>query len=282
MQIYVSENKSFYAAEPTKNYNADSILKTFVEQPQQPQQQQPSILLPPTQENIHSTRDYFTFFSKFPNVSKLDIPNKFLKGPFEYMLFAQEIHVPFFSPQQSSYDAWDPSQAPSPCFMEGYFQYYPTLEPYIEQIRAILLAGLPSVVQQPTEQQSTVFLHVRRGDYVTKSDIHYLQDDTYYETALQHFNIHTTRFLIVSDDIPSCKARDIFNRLPNKEFIENENELEVLAYMATCKGGAICANSTFSWWGAILASPKTVIAPAPHRWGKDIPHSLLPDNWIQI
>ena len=127
---------------------------------------------------------------------------------------------------------------------------------------------------------TTVFIHVRRGDYVKFSDIHYLQEDDYYKNALQHFNIPATQFLIFSDDISYCKTRDVFNSLPNKEFIDNPNELEVLAKMASCKGGAICANSTFSWWGAILSSSSKIIVP--NHWGKDEPKFLIPDNWTKI
>ena len=243
---------------------------------QQNQTTPTSILLPPSQENIHSVRDYFQLFNKFPNVSRVDIPQEFIKGPFEFMIFAKQNNVNFFSPQKKSYDSWDPSQAQTPCFMEGYFQFYPALEPHIAQIREIIISGLPQILPSLT----TVFIHVRRGDYVEKSDYHYLQDDLYYENALQHFNTQATRFLIFSDDIVYCKTRDVFNKLPNKEFIDNPNEIEVLAQMTSCKGGAICANSTFSWWGAILASPAKVIVPS--RWGKDQPQFLIPDNWIQI
>jgi hypothetical protein len=236
----------------------------------------PAILLPPSQENAHSVRDYFEVFSKFPQVSKIEIPDDFLKGPVEFMIFAQNNQVNFFSPQKISYSHWDPYEAKLPCLMEGYFQFYPPFEPFIKQIREIILSSLPAI--QP--QEAYVFIHVRRGDYVAKSDFHFLQDDEYYIKALQHFDIQNIKFLIFSDDIEYCINRSIFTSLPNREFITNLNELEVLAHMASCKGGAICANSTFSWWGAVLGDSHKIIIPS--RWSKDEPECLIPDKWIKI
>ena len=55
-----------------------------------------------------------------------------------------------------------------------------------------------------------------------------------------------------------------------------------LALMSLCKAGAICANSTFSWWGAFLGA-HGVRAPVfvPERWigGDKLPVALFPDEW---
>jgi hypothetical protein len=37
-----------------------------------------------------------------------------------------------------------------------------------------------------------------------------------------------------------------------------------LALMASCTEGGICANSTFSWWGAYLNPKRTLILP--NKW----------------
>jgi hypothetical protein len=56
--------------------------------------------------------------------------------------------------------------------------------------------------------------------------------------------------------------------------------------MSLCKGGAICANSSFSWWGAFLGSyseRNPVIIPK--RWIKNNssdPIDMFPSEWIQL
>jgi len=53
--------------------------------------------------------------------------------------------------------------------------------------------------------------------------------------------------------------------------------------MSLCEKGAICANSTFSYWGAMLgahSSGNTVIVPKD--WCKDPPICLFPDEWLIV
>ena len=68
--------------------------------------------------------------------------------------------------------------------------------------------------------------------------------------------------------------------MPNISFYENENELETLAEMGRCGGGAIIANSTFSWWGAMLSKSKVVYYPS--RWIGCPVYDLFPKEWIRI
>ena len=49
----------------------------------------------------------------------------------------------------------------------------------------------------------------------------------------------------------------------------DEPELETLYLMSQCAGG-ICANSSFSWWGAFLNPHRKIVMP--DKW---YPHSTL-------
>jgi hypothetical protein len=64
--------------------------------------------------------------------------------------------------------------------------------------------------------------------------------------------------------------------------VDIQDELESLALMSLCRKGAICANSTFSWWGAFLGTyGERAPVYVPEKWISDPPIvSLFPPEWI--
>lgn len=115
-------------------------------------------------------------------------------------------------------------------------------------------------------------------------------DKEYYNKALSLINDQTINpHLFVFSDYPDETFRFLPLQKYNTTFITNnkgdENAYVDLWLMSLCKH-FIIANSTFSWWGAWLASnnDKIVIAPADKKngisaWGFP---GLLPDNWIKL
>ena len=251
-----------------------------------------NILLAPATErdNTHLTSkyDYYnTLFGQFPNTHEIDIPQELLGESHHFMYLAQLKQILYESPEEKSYQPWNPSIICTPCVLEGYFQFYPVIEPHIGDICRFLKKGLTGIrdnclQKYPVLAKGAAFLHVRRGDYVEKYSGHFYTDhNLYYEAALEQLQLSSsTRLLIFSDDIEYCKGLELFKNR-NAIFIDEPDEIVSLALMSLCEKGAICANSTFSYWGAMLgthqAGNKVIV---PKNWCKDPPVCLFPDSWL--
>lgn len=219
------------------------------------------------QDNAHNTNGHNYAKELFSDAIEVDWP----RGPLgEYVFRSQGVNV---VSQQDGFAPWDPSSVTAPCVLNGYFQYYPALSPSLPDLIQELLQKGPKF----PDQQAT-FLHIRRGDYVEKSDFHYLQGPEYYLRAIE--TIQPTKVLVFSDDIQWCKQQGWLSSIPSVEFIEEQDEVRALFLMASCKEGAILANSTFSWWGAMLSEAPKVTYPS--KWIAQQIYSLFPPSWICI
>jgi hypothetical protein len=164
----------------------------------------------------------------------------------------------------------------------GYFQS----EKYFKDFKKDLIDLYKPLIKSPKclslevdiKNKETISLHVRRGDYLTKSNFHTnLSNTEYYQKALEHFK--GEKYLIFSDDLDFCKT--YFRDLKNAEFVEGLSTTEEL-YLQTKCHKSIVANSSFSWWGAWLKEESKAVI-APKEWfGKDGPKDisdLYPLNW---
>jgi hypothetical protein len=222
---------------------------------------------PPNVHNIKNHDYNKTIFKKF------GIHLSILQGDAWSLGYRQ------YSPE--AFSPWFPEEIEPGTFMDGYFQFYPALSLYEESLRNLFLEGL-TIPQE--DYSKSAFLHIRRGDYLKFSDIHYIQPLAYYEKAIQLLLSmrQVDQILIFSDDIEWVKEQGLFKN-PLMKIMELEDELDTLAYMSHCKGGAICANSTFSWWGAFLGAHEAR-APVfvPEKWIGHPVVKLFPDEWIVI
>ena len=94
-----------------------------------------------------------------------------------------------------------------------------------------------------------------------------------------HLNVR--KIYLLSDDIEWVKSQELFNDRNFFEPFECEDELTSLTFMSMCKSGAICANSTFSWWGAFLGSyEKRSPIFVPEKWMLTTSEiKLFPKEW---
>jgi len=153
------------------------------------------------------------------------------------------------------------------CLFEGFWQdiqYYNTVKKELQALRKDLTAHCTNMdLLKALADEESVFLHIRRGDYVGDARYVNLAQTDYYEKAVQYVQdkLHSPVFYIFSDDIAWCK--EYFSG-QNREFryvyYENQTALSDLCLMQACKN-AIIANSSFSWWGAALDTKELVIRP---------------------
>ncbi|KIF82724.1 alpha-1,2-fucosyltransferase [Noviherbaspirillum autotrophicum] len=182
----------------------------------------------------------------------------------------------------------------APVYLNGYFQS----EKYFLNIRSILLEEFqpsnPLLAQNSRHasdaiESNSVAIHIRRGDYVSNThnlSIHGVCSLGYYERAINiiRSKIGPANFFVFSDDMEWVRENI---RIPDEVvFVEGNNarpEADI-HLMSLCKHN-ICANSSFSWWGAWLnRNPeKIVIAPDPWFVSKALDSNhLIPQDWFQV
>jgi len=137
----------------------------------------------------------------------------------------------------------------------GYFQNYK----YITSEFISKLTFDTSILLKYPDIQNKVFIHIRGGDYLEPgySWLHNTTTDKYYQTAITLFP--NTEFIVFTNDIEYVKSKPFLNDYP----IIIENEIDTLLLMSKCSG-CICANSTFSWWGAYLNQNRQIVLPS--KW----------------
>jgi hypothetical protein len=173
----------------------------------------------------------------------------------------------------------------------GYFQSYKYLEVMDNHE---LLRGLKPRVESEfvnklrieAETDSPLIVHFRFGDYLNESDFG-IPDKNYYLNAIRlQWNLGVYRKIwVYSDDLGMARKyfpREYIQYVRWIEPIENSSVLN-LESMRFGKGYVI-ANSTFSYWAAILSygKPVKVIAPSPWFKSTSSPKELIPKNWTLL
>lgn len=230
----------------------------------------PVFYLPQMSPTNHGPFD--TIFRLFPQIPLLteDVPHILIPegqgNVFTYMKFQED---PIAA--NLVIDGWRQSE-----------QYFPVggvhaaLEHAISKERQAELLVKYNLTDANTRSH-TCFLHIRLGDYKILPH-HQIDLGSYIAKASEQFP-KGTRFLVFSDEAKHHK--EMFERLVKTLshepcIVEEEDELESLFLMSQCWGGAIVANSTFSWWGAYFArqrcpNPQRYKACYPSVWGAGLP-----------
>lgn len=195
----------------------------------------------------------------------------------------------FLQERQFNYDPELVEQCPDDVSLYGYFQtekYFSHIADSIKEDFTFKKDVVENCKEVMEELSEPIALHVRRTDYVEKSQDHPPCSLKYYHEALKRF--HEKRPVVIfSDDVKWCKEQEIFK--PDRFLVsETDNNVYDLCMMTMCDD-YIIANSSFSWWGAWLSHNPDSTVIAPKKWfgdtgytAKNNTEDICPDRWVKI
>jgi len=131
----------------------------------------------------------------------------------------------------------------------------------------------------------SVSLHVRRSDYLQMANGMVALGAPYYRCAIEAMarRVADPFWAIFSDDIAWC--RQAFAFLKNAVFVDGnaDRPWEDLRLMSACRHHII-ANSSFSWWGAVLGRDPEGYTMYPDPWfpGEHARPTAVRSDWIAI
>lgn len=121
------------------------------------------------------------------------------------------------------------------------------------------------------EETVSVSMHIRRGDYlddINKALFGNICTEAYYQSAITYMRerFPDVVFYIFSDDIPYAKEHYRGDEYRIVDWNHGKDSFYDMMLMSRCKHN-ICANSTFSFWGARLNphKDKVMIRPSVHK-----------------
>ena len=182
-------------------------------------------------------------------------------------------------------------------YLDGYWQHYQYHQKYESIVKNELkvkepyLSAISDLLSKIKEDQHSVSLHIRRGDYLTDTRANRrfgpLPLD-YYRNALSVIKkrVASPKLYVFSDEIDwakdnlslDCPIHYVSVNDPSQDVLE-------LFLMSRCKHNII-ANSTFSWWGGYLNDSPNKIVIAPRQWSPDPKLNcdvcIQPPEWILI
>lgn len=180
-------------------------------------------------------------------------------------------------------------------YIDGYFacqKYYGDIMPQLRELFVFPEHSIPELQQRnmilasKMDKENSVSVHIRRGDYLDPENFKVLGNiatEEYYESAMKYFmdKYPDTHFYIFTSDHEY--ARENFKDESLYTIIDwntGRDSVQDLMLMSHCKGN-ICANSTFSFWGARLnkRTDHEVIRTFTMRNNQHCEPDIMHDYW---
>lgn len=175
-------------------------------------------------------------------------------------------------------------------YVSGYFACEKYYSDILYDLRARIQfppSGNPlnrKLMQEMKECQS-VSIHIRRGDYlddVNKGLFGGICTDNYYQSAIKSVlqKYPEAHFYVFSDDTAYAKQHYQGEKYTIIDWNRGKDSFYDMQLMSCCKHN-ICANSTFSFWGARLNpnENKIMIRPTVHKNTQTFDAPVMFDLW---
>jgi hypothetical protein len=191
---------------------------------------------------------------------------------------------------QSTQIGFDPviENLSPPIEIHGYYQSWRYLEYCreigIEDPKLKVSSDWYKSLHEKMVSENAIGIHVRRGDYLSLTDSFGILGERYYKDALQLAQVKKPDAIVYvfSDDINY--AQSLFAESNFNFVVEPKDSIaaESMFLMSACTT-LIIANSTFSWWGAVLGEKEKDVY-APKKWFRNLedPKDLIPESWIRV
>lgn len=145
-------------------------------------------------------------------------------------------------------------------------------EQFIEKIKKVY----PNMLSE-----NSISIHVRRGDYLSISDILPTIDKTYIDQALNMLNNKGSIFIFSNDK----KWVEENLNYENSTIVTGLEDYEELWAMSLCNHN-VMSNSSFSWWGSYLNKNKNKKVLCPSVWfgpkGEKNYSDIYEPDWLKI
>lgn len=186
---------------------------------------------------------------------------------------------------------YDPRTKNKASVLIGYFQTFRWLEKSTvhQALQNMSVRHVGSDLKHLQELATSIkplVVHFRFGDYKNESDFG-IPDSNYYEKAFKfHFeNYSYSEIWVFSDEMNLAMEKIPREYLDRVRWISDVDGSSASSLEAMRLGtGYVIANSTFSWWAAMLSKNKGAPVIAPKKWFKNAedPFELIPRNWTLI
>lgn len=138
-------------------------------------------------------------------------------------------------------------------------------------------------IKEKIQTTNSVSIHIRRGDYLNHPELYGgICTSDYYAKALAKIkeNVDDPTFFVFSDDLSFAQSL-----LRNEEIVvvdcnRGANSFYDMYLVSQCKN-MILANSTFSYWAALLNRNHPLVV-CPDRWTNIDSPDIILDEWIKI
>lgn len=139
------------------------------------------------------------------------------------------------------------------------------------------------------EKETTVSVHVRRGDYLLPENQKIFGNictEEYYQRAIAYVKerVPNVKIVYFTNDLDWVKEHDTSkNAVYAGDYLQEGSPDWYELYLMSLCTHHILANSTFSWWGAFLGKEEGNMVIAPKEWmnGKTVSDIHCPD-WIKL